>query len=96
MEGTLFLVGGPANIARADGLIATTAGAPAVNACDLGIAQAAALLRHADLFVGPDSAPMNLAAAGETTASIVQAEESARELSGMSGELSRLVADFRF
>jgi methyl-accepting chemotaxis protein len=35
-------------------------------------------------------------AAGETTASIVQAEESARELSGMSGELSRLVADFRF
>jgi methyl-accepting chemotaxis protein len=35
-------------------------------------------------------------AAGETTSSIGQAEESARALSGMSSELSRLVADFRF
>lgn len=68
MEGTLFLVGGPANAARANGFIGATAGAPAINACGLGIAEAAALLRHADLFVGPDSAPMNLAAAGETTA----------------------------
>jgi heptosyltransferase-2 len=68
MEGTLFLVGGPANVARADAFIAATAGATAINACNLGIAEAAALLRHADLFVGPDSAPMNLAAAGETTA----------------------------
>jgi len=67
-QGTLFLVGGPANTARADGFVAATAGAPTVNACDLGIAEAAALLRHANLFVGPDSAPMNLAAAGETTA----------------------------
>jgi heptosyltransferase-2 len=68
MEGTLFLVGGPANAARADGFIAATAGARAINACGLGIAEAAALLRNADLFVGPDSAPMNLAVAGETTA----------------------------
>jgi heptosyltransferase-2 len=67
-EGTVFLVGGPANAARADSFIAATGGATAVNACDLGIAEAAALLRHADLFVGPDSAPMNLAAAGETAA----------------------------
>ncbi|HST86596.1 MAG TPA: methyl-accepting chemotaxis protein [Kineosporiaceae bacterium] len=35
-------------------------------------------------------------AAGETTSSIGQAEESARKLAGMSSELSRLVADFRF
>jgi len=35
-------------------------------------------------------------AAGATRASIGQAEDSARELSGMSSELSRLVADFRF
>ena len=32
------------------------------------IVEAAALLRLADLFVGPDSGPMNLAAAGETPA----------------------------
>jgi heptosyltransferase-2 len=68
MEGTLFFVGGPANAARADAFITATAGATAINACGLGIAEAAALLRHADLFVGPDSAPMNLAAAGETPA----------------------------
>jgi heptosyltransferase-2 len=66
--GTVFLIGGPANAARAAELIAATAGAPAINACDLKIAEAAALLRHADLFIGPDSAPMNLAAAGETPA----------------------------
>src|SRR3954451_6832442 len=35
-------------------------------------------------------------AADATRSSIGQAEESARQLSGMSGELSRLVADFRF
>jgi methyl-accepting chemotaxis protein len=35
-------------------------------------------------------------AANATKASIGQAEESARQLSGMSSELSRLVADFRF
>ena len=43
-------------------------GAAAVNACDLGLVEAAALLRHADLFVGPSSGPMNLAAAGGTVA----------------------------
>ncbi len=37
-----------------------------MNACGLGLAEAAALLRHADLFVGPSSGPMNLAAAGGT------------------------------
>jgi heptosyltransferase II len=67
-SGTVFLVGGPANAARGADLISTTAGAGAINACDLALAEAAALLRHADLFVGPDSAPMNLAAAGETAA----------------------------
>jgi heptosyltransferase-2 len=66
--GTLFLVGGPENAACAGELIAGSAGAPAINACDLAIAEAAALLRHADLFVGPDSGPMNLAAAGGTPA----------------------------
>ncbi len=34
-----------------------------MNACDLSIVEAAALLRHADLFVGTDSGPMNLAVA---------------------------------
>jgi len=66
--GTVFLIGGPDNAARAGELIAHSAGAAAINACDLTIAEAAALLRHADLFVGPDSGLMNLAAAGGTPA----------------------------
>jgi heptosyltransferase II len=66
--GTVFLIGGPDNTARAATLIARSAGGPAINACDLSIVEAAALLRLADLFVGPDSGPMNLAAAGGTPA----------------------------
>jgi heptosyltransferase-2 len=68
ISGTVFLIGGPANAARAAELIAGSTGADAINACDLSLVEAAALLRHADLFVGPDSGPMNLAAAGETPA----------------------------
>jgi heptosyltransferase-2 len=65
--GTVFLIGGGANTARAQDLIARgTAGT--VNACDLKLAESAALLRYADLFIGPSSAPMNLAAAGATQA----------------------------
>jgi heptosyltransferase-2 len=66
--GTVFLIGGSDNATRADALIARSAGMPAINACDLSIVEAAALLRLADLFVGPDSGPMNLAAAGATPA----------------------------
>jgi heptosyltransferase-2 len=66
--GTVFLIGGPDNAVHAADLIAGSTGAAAINACGLTIAEAAALLRHADLFVGPDSGPMNLAAAGETPA----------------------------
>ena len=66
--GTVFLVGGLANAARAENFIAGSAGAAVVNACDLGLTEAAALLRLADLFVGPSSGPMNLAAAGGTDA----------------------------
>jgi heptosyltransferase-2 len=66
--GTVFLIGGPDNALRAATLIDRSAGAPVVNACDLSIVEAAALLRLADLFVGPDSGPLNLAAAGETPA----------------------------
>ena len=67
-EGTLFLVGGAQNAARAANLISGAAGAPIINACDLSVVEAAALLRHADLYVGPDSGPMNLAAAVGTPA----------------------------
>jgi len=67
-DGTVFLIGGPAHIERVQNLIAGTAGANAVNACDLKVAEAAALLRRADLFVGTDSGPLNLAAAAETEA----------------------------
>lgn len=66
--GSVFIVGGADNAARAAALIARSAGAAAVDACDLSIVEAAALLRLADLFVGPDSGPMNLAAAGATPA----------------------------
>ena len=67
-EGTVFLIGGPAHIARSQTLIAETAGVNAVNACDLKVAESAALLRHADLFIGTDSGPLNLAAATGTMA----------------------------
>jgi heptosyltransferase-2 len=66
--GTVFLIGGSANIARAQNVITHSAGALAVNACNLGLAEAAALLHHADFFVGPSSGPMNLAAATATEA----------------------------
>jgi ADP-heptose:LPS heptosyltransferase len=69
--GTVFLIGGPDNAARAGALIARTAGAPAVNACDLSIGEAAGLLRLSDLFVGPDSGPMNLSVAGATPAFVL-------------------------
>ncbi len=49
-------------------LVAGPVGAMAINACDLALTEAAGLLRLADLFVGPDSGPMNLAAAGGTPA----------------------------
>jgi heptosyltransferase-2 len=66
--GTVFLIGGPDNGARAAKLAADGGGASVVNCCDLTIDHAAALLHHADLFVGPDSAPLNIAAATGTEA----------------------------
>jgi len=67
-DGTIFLIGGPTQVARADNLIARTAGAGAVNACSLKLIEASALLARADLFVGTDSGPLNLAAATGTDA----------------------------
>ncbi len=67
-NGTVFVIGGPAHIARAQTLIANTSGANAVNGCDLKVAESAALLHHADLFIGTDSGPLNLAAATGTEA----------------------------
>jgi heptosyltransferase-2 len=66
--GTVFLIGGQANFARAQNFMAASKGAAAVNACDLRLMEATALLRHADLFIGPSSGPLNLAAAVETSA----------------------------
>jgi heptosyltransferase-2 len=60
--GTVFLIGGPDFAARAERLRQSAPG-PAVNACDLTIMEAVALLQQSDLFVGSDSGPMNLAAA---------------------------------
>ena len=39
-----------------------------INACDLSLIESAALLKLADLFVGPNSGPMNIAAAVGTPA----------------------------
>jgi heptosyltransferase-2 len=66
--GTVFLIGGTANSARAAGLIASTSGVNAINACGLKLIEATALLAHADLFIGTDSGPLNLAAAACTDA----------------------------
>jgi heptosyltransferase-2 len=69
IAGTVFLIGGAQHAARAQQLIARSPGAAAVvDACELSLIEAMALLRHADLFVGTDSGPMNLAAAAETDA----------------------------
>jgi heptosyltransferase-2 len=68
LQGTVFLVGGGMNSARAESFMAQSTGAQCINACELGLPEAAALLRQADLFVGPSSAPMNLAVAGGTDA----------------------------
>ena len=67
-SGTVFLLGGLDYGSRADALIAASQGAGAVNVCSLPILEAAALLAQADLFVGTDSGPMNLAAATGTDA----------------------------
>ena len=66
--GTVFLVGGPANEARAEQFVAASGSGQIVNACALPLIEAAALLRLADLFVVPSSGPLNLAAAGGTDA----------------------------
>jgi len=65
--GTAFLIGGPGLAARAERLV-QSAPATTVNACDLTIMEAAGLMQKADLFVGCDSGPMNLAAAVGTPA----------------------------
>jgi heptosyltransferase II len=67
-KGTVFLLGGRMNSKRAEGFMAQSTGALTINACDLALPESAALLRLADLFVGPSSAPMNLAVAGGTEA----------------------------
>ena len=66
--GTVFLVGGPANEARAEKFISVSSSGQIVNACGLRLIEAAALLRLADPFIGPSSGPLNLAAAGGTEA----------------------------
>src|SRR5262249_10146137 len=65
---TFFFIGGPAYAARAESLIAESKIEPAVNACDLTLVEAIALLHQADLFIGTDSGPMNLAVAVGTPA----------------------------
>jgi heptosyltransferase II len=67
-DATIFLIGGPQHAASARALIARSGGTAAVDACDLTLMEAVALLRHADLFVGTNSGPLNLAAATATTA----------------------------
>ncbi|MBV8837020.1 MAG: glycosyltransferase family 9 protein [Alphaproteobacteria bacterium] len=67
-RGTIFLIGGAQNSDRAAALIADSEGAATINLCTLGIVEAAALMRLGDIFVGPDSGPMNIAAATGTPA----------------------------
>jgi heptosyltransferase-2 len=62
-SGTFFFIGGADYTARAQSVIAQSNLSEAINACNLSLVEAIALLHHADLFVGTDSGPMNLAAA---------------------------------
>ena len=66
--GTFFFIGGDDYTARAQTLIAQTKLREVINACNLSLVEAVALLHHADLFIGTDSAPMNLAVAVATPA----------------------------
>jgi heptosyltransferase-2 len=66
--GTVFLIGGAPNHGRAKDLIEHTVGTAVINACNLRLIEAVALLRLADLFIGTDSGPMNLAVASATDA----------------------------
>jgi len=66
--GTLFLIGGSANKARAQSFIDDSDGAAAINACGLRLGESLGLLHRADLFVGTDSGPMNMAVAAGTPA----------------------------
>ncbi len=66
--GTIFLIGGAENVERAQMLIAQAHAPSMINACDLALTEAAALLRNADIFVGANSGPINLAAATATDA----------------------------
>jgi heptosyltransferase-2 len=65
--GSVALIGGPAWRERAARLIAES-GSGAINACGLPVIPSAALLKRADLYAGPDSGPLNLAAAVGTEA----------------------------
>src|SRR5262249_61087701 len=62
-SGTFFFIGGADYAARAQSVIVQSNLSEAINACNLSLVEAIALLHHADLFVGTDSGPMNLAAA---------------------------------
>ncbi len=67
-SGSIFLIGGPQNKARANELMSRTPHAGLIDACDLTLLESVALLRHADLFIGSNSGPLNLAAASQTDA----------------------------
>jgi heptosyltransferase II len=66
--GTFFFIGGDNYTQRAQSLIAQSGLRETVNACNLSLMEAVALLQHADLFIGTDSGPMNLAVAVATPA----------------------------
>lgn len=61
--GTFFLLGVPHDHGFAEALVAGGGGHPMVKATDQSMAEAAGLMANARLFVGPDSGPMNVAAA---------------------------------
>ena len=65
--GSVIVVGGASWRSRADRLIADS-GTNAINASELPIMSAAALIKRADLFTGADSGALNLAAAVGTEA----------------------------
>ena len=63
-----MVTGSAGDAVRAESLIAIPARANAINQCGLPIAQTAALLADADLYVGPNSGLLNVAAAVGTHA----------------------------
>jgi lipopolysaccharide heptosyltransferase II len=65
-DAAVALIGGPEDVSRSEFLAASQTGRTAALAGRLNLREVRELIRRADLFVGPDSGPMHIAATTDT------------------------------